>query len=132
MEPLTGAGLWDLIKHIKRWLTNLNRAGKERKAQSIEALRSVIVAARSTGAYIRQLRDTGRQSHEMEAKLSEQWTRLGFLLSDLGLNKLAKRCDINGRYWSDPDQFEEGFIEKADVGLESMEKLARQLVADIE
>ena len=81
--------------------------------------------------YIREIHDTGQQSHSTERKLSEQWTRLGFQLSDLGLATLAKRCEIKGRYWSDPNQFEDGFIEKADIGLERMEQLARQMVAEI-
>lgn len=132
MEPLRSVVLWELFKHLGRWLANLRRAGDQRKRESVDALRSVIVAARNTAAYIRRLDDTGKASHATEAKLSEQWTRLGFQLKDLGLTKLAKRCDISGRYWSNPDQFDAHFLEKADVSLERMEQLARQLVAEIE
>lgn len=124
--------IWELLKHLRQWLSNLNRASKERKAQSLEALRSVIVASRSTATYLREIRDTGKQSHSKEAKLSEQWTRLGFQLSDLGLTKLARRCEITGRYWSDPNQFDEEFLKKADISLERMEKLARQMVAEVD
>ncbi|WP_317931791.1 hypothetical protein [Halioxenophilus sp. WMMB6] len=132
MEPVTGVSLWELIRHLKQWLINLTRANSARKQQSITALRSVIIAARSTAAYVRALNDTGRQSHSTEATLSEQWTRLGFELSDLGLEKLAKRCEIKGRYWADPAQFDDDFLAKADVSLQRMEQLARQLVAEIE
>lgn len=124
--------LWELLKHLRQWLSNLKRASEERKKQSIEALRSVIIASRGTATYLREISDTGKQSHSKEAKLSEQWTRLGFQLSDLGLTKLARRCEITGRYWSDPNQFDEGFLKKADISLERMEKLARQMVAEIE
>lgn len=132
MALITDISLWALIKHLKSWLTNLRRAGDERKRQSIKALRAVIIAARNTRAYLRKMNDTGKQDHAEEAKLAQKWTELGFVLKDLGLGTLAKRCDITGRYWADPQQFEREFLDKADIGLERMEQLARQLVAEIE
>ena len=60
------------------------------------------------------------------------WTELGFRLTDLGLDKLAKRCDISGRYWADPQRFDDDFLARADVGLERMEQLARHLIAEVE
>jgi hypothetical protein len=125
---ITDISLWALIRHLGAWLNNLRRAGD----QSIKALRRVITAARTTRAYLRKLNDTARQDHAQEAKLAEKWTRLGFELQDLGLGALAKRCDITGRYWADPAQFEPEFLDKADVGLARMEQLARQMVAEIE
>ena len=47
-------------------------------------------------------------------------------LSDLGLSKLARRCEISGRYWADPSTFDAVFLDKADVGLE---RLALELLA---
>jgi len=129
---ITDINLWALIKHLKSWLTNLRRAGDERKRQSIEALRAVILAARNTGVYLRKLNDGVKQDHAQEAKLSQMWTELGFVLKDLGLGALAKRCDISGRYWADPAQFDREFLDRADVGLARMEQLALQLVAEIE
>jgi hypothetical protein len=132
MAVITDISLWELIKHLKQWLTNLNRASNARQRRSIEALRAVVVAARHTQAYVRRLNDTANQDHKQEAKLSEMWTELGFKLTDLGLSKLAKRCDIKGRYWADPRRFDNEFLQKADVGLERMEQLARQMLAQIE
>ncbi len=132
MALITDISLWALIKHLKSWLTNLKRAGDERKRQSIKALRAVIIAARNTRAYLRKMTDTEKQDHAEEAKLAQKWTELGFVLKDLGLGALAKRCDITGRYWADPQQFDREFLDKADVGLERMEQLARQMVAGIE
>jgi hypothetical protein len=91
-----------------------------------------VIAARHTQTYVRRLNDTANQDHKQEAKLSEMWTELGFRLADLGLSKLAKRCDIKGRYWADPKRFDDEFLQKADVGLERMEQLARQMLAQIE
>ena len=105
LEAITASSLWELVRHLKRWLVNLHRAGHARKAQSIRALRAVILASRLTSVYLRQLNDTGQQSHTTEGQLSEEWTRLGFELQDLGLTSLAKRCEIKGRYWANPQQF---------------------------
>ena len=124
--------LWVLLRHLRQWLTNLRRAGQARKQESIKALRGVILASRRTTAYLRKLKKTESPDHAQEAGLAEVWTSLGFDLKDLGLSELAKRCDVSGRYWADPDQFEDDFIERADIGLERMERLARQLVAEIE
>lgn len=132
MAPITDSALWELVKHLKQWLTNLRRAGQERKRQSIDALRAVIVASRATRVYLRRLADTGRADHGEEARLASLWTELGFVLADLGLGALAKRCDITGRYWSDPAQFDREYLDKADIGLERMEKLARQTVTEVE
>ncbi len=122
--------LWQLFRHLKQWLTNLRRAGQARRRESLEALRAVIVAARRTRVYLRELAEVGRRNHARETELAETWTRLGFVLRDLGLGKLAKRCDLSGRYWSDPAQFDDDFLERADIGLARMEQLARQLVAE--
>ncbi len=132
MEFITDVSLWELVKHLKQWLVNLRKAGEARKTESVEALRAVIVAARHTSAYVRRLNETGQQDHAEEANLSTMWTKLSFMLADLKLSKLAKRCDIKGRYWANPAQFDSEFLEKADIGLERMEQLARQMVAEIE
>ena len=132
MAVITDISLWELFKHLRQWLANLRRAGESRRRESVTALRAVIVAARHTQTYLRRLSASGKPDHAQEARLSEMWTELGFRLKDLGLNRLAKRCDIKGRYWADPAQFEPDFLAKADVGLERMEQLARQMVAEIE
>lgn len=132
MALVTELGLWELLKHVKQWLTNLGRANARRKRESIDGLRAVILAARSTSVYLRRLNETATQDHSEEAKLAGMWTELGFRLTDLGLHKLAKRCDITGRYWADPKQFDAEFLHKADVSLVNMERLARMMVADIE
>jgi len=132
MELITDISLWELVKHLKQWLVNLRNAGQARKTESIDALRAVIVAARQTSAYVRRLNELGQQDHAEEANLTAMWTELSFKLADLKLSKLAKRCDIKGRYWANPTQFDAEFLEKADIGLERMEQLARQMVAEIE
>lgn len=131
MDIITEVKLWEIVKHLSRWLVNLGRAGDTRKRQSIEALRQVIVAARETRVYLRQLEHNGKQDHGKEAELAVKWTQLSFKLKDLGLKKLSKRCDIKGQYWADPGQFEAAYLEKADVALDRMEYLARQMLAEV-
>jgi len=132
MAPISDISLWQLLKHLSQWLGNLSRAKQQRQRESIEALRAVVLAARHTQAYLRQLEDTGNQDHATEAKLAGLWTELGFRLIDLGLSKLAKRCDIRGRYWANPNNLDADFLQRADIGLERMEQLARQLLAEVE
>jgi hypothetical protein len=128
MDGITTGLLWDIFKHVRSWLSNLNRAGDSRKQQSVLALRGVITAARETAVYLRQVRDTGRHNHKTEARLSILWTDLGFALEDLGISKLAKRCQIKGKQWSDPEHYDADFIGKADISLERMEQLAREIL----
>lgn len=132
MAPISDISLWQLFKHLSQWLGNLSRAKQQRQRESIEALRAVVVAARHTQAYLRQLDDSGNHDHATEAKLASLWTELGFRLIDLGLTKLAKRCDIRGRYWANPDNLDADFLQRADIGLERMEQIARQLLAEVE
>jgi hypothetical protein len=131
IEILTGISLWELVKHTGSWLVNLKRAKNARKQESIDALRKVVIAARRTSVYMRQLQETGKRSHETEAELAVLWTELGFALQDLGVTKLAKRCYIKGRQWADPSRFDKEFLEKADVGLEKMEQLANEVLLEV-
>jgi hypothetical protein len=80
---------------------------------------------------MRQIKETKQRSHEIETDLAVVWTELSFSMHDLGLVKLAKRCAIKGRQWADPSQFDQDFLDKADVGLDKIEQLANQLLAEI-
>jgi len=131
MDILTATNIAEILKHARTWLANLNRAGNERKLRSIRALREVVIASRETAVYIRQMQDTGHRTHSTEAHLAVLWTELGFALQDIGITKLAKRCQIKGQHWADPDAYDEDFLKKADVGLERMEKLANEILAQI-
>ncbi len=132
MEAVTSVSLWELIKHGYNWLSNLRRAKVSRKKQSVQALRNVILAARETAVYIRQLNETGHRDHGVESRLTVLWTKLGFTLADLGLGKLAKRCQIKGKEWADPTHYDREFLDRADVKLERMERLANELLFELD
>jgi len=131
IEVVTAISVWEFAKHAGSWLTNLKRAKDERKKESVAALRKVVIAARQTSVYMRQLKDTGERSHQIESELSIHWTELGFALEDLGIPKLAKRCRIKGRHWAAPEKTDLQYLEKADVGLEKMEQLANEVLREI-
>ncbi|HNV87966.1 MAG TPA: hypothetical protein PKL53_03275 [Methylotenera sp.] len=131
MDILGSVSIWEILKHVRSWLANLDRAGKERKQQSIRALREVVIASRETAVYMRQMQDTDARNHESEAHLSVLWTNLGFELQDIGIDKLAKRCQIKGKHWANPDHYDDDFLKKADVSLDRMEKLANEILLQI-
>jgi CxxC motif-containing protein (DUF1111 family) len=131
MDAITSGQLWEILKHAGSWLANLGRASRERKEQSVRAVRNVITASRETAVYVRQLKETGKRDHATEAHLSVLWTELSFSLEDIGISKLAKRCHINGKHWADPGHYDQEFLQKADVSLERMEALANQILAQI-
>lgn len=125
MIALTAKDWLELVIHLKKWVTNLRRAGKQRQHESKAALRDVIKAVRHTTVYSRSLKQNKKTSLKQERELSLLWTDLSFQLEDLGLTKLAKRCHITGIYWSDPLQLDKDFLDKAAVGLADIERLAK-------
>jgi len=131
MTNISASLLWDIFKHARSWLANLNRASDDRKQQSIKALRNIISASRETAVYIRQMNDKGLRDHSTEKQLSLLWTELSFALDDLGIHALAKRCNIKGKQWATPDHYNADFINKADVSLDRMERLAQEILLEL-
>ena len=126
---LTPSDWLALIKHVKQWIGNLGRAGTERKQQSKKALRAVILAVRQTEAYVTDLNEGRARSRSREIKISSLWTSLSFELEDINLNKLAKACRINGKYWATRKKdgssaYSDDFLNKAGTRLSDVEKAA--------
>ncbi|MBL0085171.1 MAG: hypothetical protein IPP44_00410 [Ideonella sp.] len=131
IDPVSVGGIAKVIgTHVATWVRNLSRAKAARKQESLLALSKVIAALRMTQAYSRGL-SQGHQNHSTEADIAVKWTEVGFELERLGLASLAKKCDIKGRYWADPNQFDEEFLLQAKTDLASVEKLARELQTKI-
>lgn len=84
-------GLWPVIINLKQWISNLKRAKDSRKKESIDALRQLILTVRITSIYIKIISKDER-SYENEKELSLAWTKLGFELKDLGIEKASKKC----------------------------------------
>ena len=132
VTEMTAIEWLNLITHVKRWVSNLLRARTKRKAESKEALRSVIRAVRETEIYIRKLNEGGKKSIKSEKELSLLWTNLSFLLRDLKLEKLAERCEIKGKYWADPSRYDSDFLNKAGTKLPEVERVALLALAEID
>ena len=131
IEPLSTSGLAKaLVTHVAAWLRNLARAKADRQRESLQALDEVILVLRMTQAYSRGLQ-AGHQNHTTEGEIAVQWTRLGQELERLGLQALAKKCEVAGRYWADPDQLDAAFLREARTDLASVEKQARALQVQI-
>lgn len=127
---LSAATVGTLSKHLAQWIRGLFRASAQRQAECIRAINAVIAGVRRTRAYARQ-RNAGRVDPGTEADLALMWTQLGHQLETLRVPKLAKRCDVKGRYWSDPGAFSKEWLADADIGLDSVEGLARRLKAQV-
>lgn len=132
MPVMTAVEWLDLLTHVKQWVSNLLRARTKRKAESKKALRSVLLAVRETEIYVRKLKEGGKKSIKAEEKLSMRWTNLSFLLEDLKLEKLAKRCEIKGRYWANPSRYDSDFLNKAGTRLPEVERVAVLALAEID
>lgn len=130
--PVTQKAWETLFSHLIKWLSNLRRARDQRKKDSVAALREVIKVVRRTAIYMRSIREQNKRSRKEEQKLSSLWTDLGFKLNDLGLTRLAKRCEIRGAQWADPSRYDDDFMKKADASLESIERLARLTLNEID
>ncbi len=130
-SPVTQSVLQSLLSNLGRYLANLARAGQKRREESRRALQGVIRATRQTRVYVRELDARGKRDFKKEERLSDTWTKLGFELKALGVHALAKRCDIAGGYWADPDQFSPEFLARARIRLGDLELEAKSLIAKL-
>lgn len=131
LAELSAKELLSIINHVKQWVGNLRRAKQQRKEESKKALRAVISAVRETTVYLRSLKEGGKKSIAKEERLSLKWTQLAFALEDLGLNKLAARCTIKGRYWANPAEFDPDLLERAGMRLSDIETLAQKSLQEL-
>ncbi len=130
-DPLSALNLAKLIgTHLATWLRNLARAKQDRQQESLRAVNGVVAALRMTQAYTRGLQ-AGERNHSTEGEMAAKWTELAYELERLGLDALAKKCDVSGRYWADPSQFDQAFLAQAGTDLAVLEKQARELQARI-
>jgi len=129
--PIMESTLKELLANLGRYLANLARAGAKRKAESVKALQGVIRATRQTKVYLRALDDHGKRDYKKEERLTDTWTKLSFELRKLGVKALAKRCDVAGGYWADPDKVSIEFLKQARARLQDLELEARTLLAKL-
>ena len=134
--PEVAIGLKEIfafVNHVGSWVTNLLRAREERKRESREALKAVIMAIVETQIYLRVLRKRGKRakSEETEKDLALKWTELSLKVRELKLEKLTKRCEEIGKYWADPALLDKDFNEKIDNKLKELETRVKTVLDKI-
>ena len=122
---------WEVAKHLKTWVTNLRRAKEDRKKESVEALRQVIIASRGMRIYINEWNE-GVRDYSREKQLSEEWTTLGFLVRDLGLKDLSAKCDALAVKLTMIDKVSKETIDKTREALISIEERATEILKPFE
>ncbi len=131
LAELSAKELLGIITHVKQWVGNLRRAKQQRKLESKKALRAVISVVRETTVYLRSLKEGHQKSIEKEERLSLSWTQLAFALEDLGLDKLASRCSIKGRYWANPADYDQDLLQRAGMRLADIERMAQASLKEL-
>lgn len=119
-----------LTGHLLRWISNLSRAGKQRKLESRASLKRVLLAVRKTAVYRRSLDEGAAKNYERESDIAMEWTALAVELEQLGLAKLAKKCRVMGWHWEQPGRFDADFLHKAGVRFDEVERLALKQIAE--
>lgn len=102
--------------------------GKNSKGANKKGKQTAAGAAAKIGKQTKKPAGKARRDYAKEEQLTTLWTRLSFELQALGVTKLAKRCDIAARYWTDPDNFSLDFLTRARARLEDLEREARVLL----
>ena len=132
VEAVGGGVVSALTTHLLKWVTNLRRAGENRKNESRDSLKRVILTVRKTSVYCRALDEGQPKNYDKEAEISAQWTGLAMELDRLKLEKLAKKCRVKGWYWEDQGRFDSEFLKHAQVSFKQVEDLATQLLKEID
>ncbi len=122
---------WEVAKHLKTWVTNLKRARDSRKKESIEALRQVVVSSRGMRIYINEWSE-GVRHYSSEIALSEEWTKLSYLLKDLDLKDLANKCDELAVKLTKIDSTNNETVEKTREALVNIEDRAKEILDEVE
>lgn len=122
-----------IITHIKKWVTNLLRAKKERKKQSREALEAVILAIIETQIYLGDIKERGKKakSKKIEKNLALLWTGLSLKVRSIKLEKLATSCKDLGKYWAVPSLFSKEYIKSINSNLSEIETRAENILNQI-
>lgn len=131
IEAVGAGAVSALTTHILKWVSNLSRAGNDRKNESRASLKKVILAVRNTSIYCRALDEGLSKDYQKETEISVEWTNLAMELERLKLYELAKKCRVKGWYWEDQGRFDQDFLEKAQINFAQVERLASKLLREI-
>ncbi len=91
----------------------------------------MIIASRGMRIYINEWNE-GVRDYSREKQLSEEWTTLGFLVRDLGLEDLSGKCDALAVKLTMIDKVSKETIDKTREALVSIEERATEILKPFE
>jgi hypothetical protein len=99
---------------------------KDRQQRNL-ALVAVLTAANQTHGYIRATQEGAPRDIEREHALSNLWDICSIELEQFDAD-IARRCQLKGQYWRDPEQWSVTDINETRIGLERVQKEAEYLL----
>jgi hypothetical protein len=92
-----------------------------------EALGPLYDALNETQIYIAELHRGDKPNREKEADLSRRWRLASRKLRPID-RKLAEICFHKGTYWINPEEWSQDDIQKANIGINKVCKLAKEML----
>lgn len=130
IDPFVWLG--GVAQHLPKWLDVGMKAGGEKRAQLIAALKQARNAVADTKAYIKSV--TGEIStkgiqidKDKEADLSAKWKDVAVDIRLFDKN-FAKVCDMKGNYWQNPSDWSIDKVRSAGIALEQVEQRIDELL----
>jgi hypothetical protein len=107
---------------------NLIRGARfNQEALTDQALAAECSAASETKTYLSGLQRGNQRDLEKEGVLSRLWSLAAIPLRHFN-NELARRCELKGAYWRNPQDWTVADINAARIGLTQVEKEAKYLL----
>ncbi len=116
-----------LTKSILDALKTLGAHRAKQRELVDEALTAIRKAVTRTDAYIKARHANKPADPEREAELSELWHLAAIPLQHFD-EDLARRCNLKGTYWSNPDEWPSDLVNEARIGLSLIDKQAEHLL----
>jgi hypothetical protein len=116
-----------LLDGLVGLLERLRSAEERDRQQRNLALVAVLTAANQTRGYIRATQDGAPRDIEHEHALSNLWDTCSIALEQFDAD-IARRCQLKGQYWRDPEQWSVTDINETRLGLDRVRKEAEYLL----
>jgi hypothetical protein len=121
------ASLATLVLKVKEFLRDFSQRRTTSKRQSEKdsesTLKALLTALNETQIYIGK-----RRKHKStEAKLSRLWTAAALRIRSYDID-LAKRCQMKGVYWTNPDSWSDDDIEKTRIAIDEVAESINKLL----
>lgn len=116
-----------LLESLVSILDRINDARDRDRQERNLALIAVLTAANQTEGYIKATHKGAPRDIEREHALSTLWGTCSIALEPFD-EDIARRCQLKGQYWRDPDEWSVNDINDTRIGLERLRKEAEYLL----